>query len=221
MPTIPADAPTGNYKFYDQSVTLPHVFAPGQTLDDNVARYLNQAVATSVGNRFGAKIRKAVEELNSKRAADFKAGTYTGPLEDVTNAKGEVKGQRPATATAADLGWDFQAEITAVFTDFEPGVSQRGGGAGGTPSGDPVANEMRRLAGVAVKDLYKAKGIKYKDMLDAKDPANPDQSMYAKHTSAYLEAKGEQLRAIVEAQFAAMKTMESVADADLDLGEAA
>jgi hypothetical protein len=37
----------------------------------------------------------------------------------------------------------------------------------------------------------------------------------------YVEAKGDQLKAIVEAQFAAMKSMEAVADAELDLGEAA
>jgi len=211
MPTIPADAPRGNFKFYDQAVTLPLVYSAGQSLDDNLAKYLNQAVATSVGNRYGAKIRRALEDLNTERAAAFKAGTYTGPMDE--SGKKPV----PAAATVADLGWNHQAEIEAVFTDFEPGVSGRGGG-GGAASADPVAAEVRRLAGVAVRDLYKAKGIKYMDMLKAEKEGK---SMFAHHVDAYVEAKGDQLRAIVEAQFAAMKTMESVGDAELDLGEAA
>lgn len=215
MPTIPADAPRGNYKFYDQAVTLPHVYNPGQTLDANLAKYLNQAVATSVGNRFGAAVRRGLEAINEQRAKDFKAGTLDASLIDNSGKK-----PVPLPATVTDLGWDFQAKIEEIFADFEPGVSQRGGGTGAA-SGDPVTTEVRRLAGVAVRDLYKAKGIKYMDMLAAKDPANPDHSMYAKHVDQYVEAKGDQLRAIVEAQFAAMKSMEAVADAKLDLGEAA
>lgn len=218
MPTIPADAPRGNYKFYDQAVTLPHIFAAGAVLDDNLARFLNQQVATAVGNRFGAKVRRALDELNDTRAAAAKAGTYTGPTVDILNKKGEVTGTAPAPATVADLGWDAQAEIEVVFTDFEPGVSQRGASGSAGPTGDPVAQEMRRLAGVAVKDLYKAKGIKYQDAVKSVDAEG--KSAYAKHVDAYLAAKGDQLRAIVEAQFAALKATESVVD-ELDFGAAA
>lgn len=211
MPTIPADAPRGNYKFYDQPVTLPHVFAAGQTLDDNLAKYLNQAVATTVGNRYGAKVRKALEAIDTQRAADFKAGTYTGPMDE--SGKKPV----PAKATAADLDWDHQAEIEKVFADFTPGVSSRGGG-GGASASDPVAAEIRRLAGVAVRDVYKAKGVNYQAMLKA--TKEDGRSAYAHHVDQYVELKHDQLKAIVEAQFAAMSATKDVAD-ELDLGSEA
>lgn len=206
MPAIPPSAPTGNYKFYDQPVTLPHIYTAGQTLDDNLAKFLNQQVATSVGNRFGALVRRELAAKDEANLAAFKAGTYTG---DVV---GEGKKAAPRPATVADLGMDAQASITAIFTAFEPGVATRGGTS---ESLDPIAAEMRRLAGVAVRDLYKAKGFKYPDMLAAKYN-NTTQSMYGHHVDQYLAAKGDQLRAIVEAQFAAMKDAQDPGALDLD-----
>lgn len=214
MPTIPADAPRGNFKFYDQPVTLPLVYAAGQTLDDNLAKFLNQQVATTVGNRFGAQVRKELEVVDAERAKAAKEGTYTGPTVDVLDAKGNVKGTKPAPATAADLGWDFQARIEEVFANFTPGVSARGGGGSGT-SADPVAAEIRRLAGVAVRDVYKAKGVNYQAMLKA--TKEDGRSAYAHHVDQYVELKHDQLKAIVEAQFAAMNATKDVAD-ELDLG---
>lgn len=205
MPTIPSDAPRGNYKFYDQPVTLPHVFAPGQTLDANLAKYLNQAVATSVGNRFGALVRKELAEIDAERTAAFKAGTYTGPMDETG------KKPVPAKATAADLDWDHQAKIDEVFASFEPGVSSRAASSGG--SSDPVGKEIRRLASVAVRDLYKAKGVNYQAMLTA--TKEDGRSAFAHHVDQYIAAKGDQLRAIAEAQLAAMASAESDS-ADLD-----
>lgn len=210
MPTIPADAPRGNFKFYDQPVTLPLIYSAGMTLDENLAKFLNQQVATSVGNRFGAQVRKELEVVDAERAAAFKAGTYTGPMDE--SGKKPV----PAKATAADLGWDFQAKIEEVFTAFTPGVFQRGGGGGATAS-DPVAAEIRRLAGVAVRDVYKAKGVNYQAMLKA--TKEDGRSAYAHHVDQYVALKHDQLKAIVEAQFAAMAAAKS--DDGLDLSDAA
>lgn len=215
MPTIPADAPRGNYKFYDQAVTLPHIITAGYVLSDAEAKYMNQAFATTVGNRYGAKIRKAIEALDAERATAAKAGTYTGPTVDVLNKKGEVTGTAPAPAAAADLNWDHQAEIDATFADFTPGVSNRGGGGSGTSSADPIASEVRRLAGVAVRDVYKSKGVNYQAMLKA--TKDDGRSAYAHHVDQYVALKGDQLKAIVEAQFAAMAAAKTAGD-DLDFG---
>lgn len=211
MPTIPASAPRGNYKFYDQPVTLPHTYSAGHILTENEAKYVNQAQATTVGNRYGAKVRKALAEIDAERTAAFKAGTYTGPLDE--SGKKPV----PAKATAAELGWDHQAEIDQVFSSFEPGVSGRGGGSG-VSSADPVASEMRRLAGVAVRDVYKAKNVNYQAMLKA--TKEDGRSAYAHHVDGYLALKSDQLRAIVEAQFAAMEAAKTVGD-ELDFGSEA
>lgn len=210
MPTIPSDAPRGNYKFYDQPVTLPHILTAGHTLTEAEAKYMNQAYATTVGNRYGAAIRKALTALDAERTAAFKAGTYTGPLDETG------KKPVPAKATAAELGWNHQAEIDEVFSAFEPGISTRGPSSGG--SSDPIASEVRRLAGVAVRDLYKAKHVNYQAMLKATQPDG--KSAYFHHVDQYVAAKGEQLRAIVETQFAAMAAAKDVGG-ELDFGSEA
>ena len=66
-----------------------------------------------------------------------------------------------------------------------------------------------------VKDAYKAKGIKYADML--KVAKEDGRSAYAHHVDQTVALRGEALKSQVEAQFAALKAMNGAGEDELSL----
>ena len=151
-----SNLPALSRSFAGYDISVPAVFAPGDTLDADAANWVNGQIATVVGNAFGGALRRARETLDAERAKAFKAKTYTGPVDE--------KG-KPAPATNADVCADPAAKFAEIFADYSL-ASNRGSGEAKTS--DPVASLVRTLATQAVKAKIIAKGLKVRDFITLK-----------------------------------------------------
>lgn len=162
MPTFSETTPRVAYKFAGIDFSVPAPYSEGHVLLPNEATFMNRMLAGTMGNQYAGDIRKEVAKLDAERAEAFKAKTYTGPT--TTDAKGKTI---PAPATVTDLTWDHQARFIEKFTNYTPGASTRGTGAGG--SSDPVVQMARSLALAKVKELVAKKGLKIMDLYKSKN----------------------------------------------------
>ena len=196
---IATDTPRGNYEFAKIPLTAPHPFAAGHVLTESEAKGFNRFLVTALGNSFGGFDGAADEAANAERAAQAKAGTYTGPTVVVgQNKKGEDI-LAPAPVTNADLNIDFQAKFDEMFADYTIGESNRGGGG---ETLDPVEKIVRQLATATVNELLKAKGKKINEVRAAKK--DDGSSVYLGIIDQYIERHSDALRAQAQAQLDAL-----------------
>lgn len=213
MPAFNSETPKGNYKVLGVPLTIPHVFAAGHALTEEEARFVNRQLASVTVNAYGGDVRRAMEKINEGRLEAYKAGTYTGPTFTET-VRGKERTSPVLITQAAELpDWDHQAKIDAKFTEYEVGVSQRGGGGGGAT--DPMEAIIERLASTAVKDIIKRKGRSVQKFMRTKDEEHG--SAFKRIVAEYTEGHRESLQALAEAQMAALTEQSGDGD-DLDLG---
>lgn len=196
MPAIPTSAPRVERKFAGLTIQAPSVYSAGYVLTAPDAAWVNATLASTIGNYFGGDIRRALTALDTERAAQLKAKTYTGPMDDT--------GKKPAPATFADLDWDAQAEFDAKFAAYVLGESNRGGG-GSEPS-NPVERLVRLMASEAVKALIVRKGQSVQTWMRTKekDADGNEVSSFTRLVGQYIERNGDALTASAEAQLAAL-----------------
>lgn len=184
MPSISDSTPRAEATFAGVTFAVPQFYSEGQTLTANDARAVNGWATTTLGNRFSAKIRAGVEALKS-------AG----------NKK----------ATAADLGWDMQAEFDAFASAYEFG--RFGSGERKAKSSvDPIEALMRSIAEAELKASIVGKGLKVRDFMTAKVTVDGTEvSKFKALLDQKLARDADSLRARAEA------TLEDAVTDDLDL----
>ncbi len=204
MPTITAETPRSTATYAGVELSAPHPFTAGHALTANEAAFLNRVAAGAVGNAMAGDVRRGIAALDAQRAAEFKAGTYTGPL--ATNAKGK---EVPAAATASDLAFmsDPQSYYDAKYSAYTLGESNRGSGETTT---DPVTKAIKAMATDRVKSLLKAKGKNIRTVMQATDPDGTN--TFVRLVREYAEKHDAALRPIAEAQVASLSELDEDTD---------
>jgi len=162
MPEINPSLPRPTYKFMGQTVTIPHAWSEGDTLDANSAKFINRSLASVVGNLLGQRIRAEVESLAKADAEKPEADRRKNP--DGT----------PYAFSSADLpaGW-AQTKADEVFTGYTPGVTNTRTGSGGSAH-DPVQSIAEGIAWEKIKPrlaainvpINKVKAEKRRELID-------------------------------------------------------
>lgn len=203
MPKFSTETPMVDRKFSGLDFKVPYVFAEGHALTKPEAAWLNSNLASVVGNAFSGDIRRGLAALNKAKLDEFVKGG------------GKAKDYKEITDPVA-LGWDFQKEFTAKFTDYELGESNRGQGGGA--ANDPLSQLIRMFSTVDVKQRLAAKGYKVAPLY--KTPSNlKNEDGSAKYPSKWEElvqenilAKGEQFRAQAQAQLDSLTTTDGTTE---------
>lgn len=200
MPATTAETPTKAYTFADIAFTVPQPYAAGAVLTAPEAAFLNQSIASRVGNGYGGEVRRALTLLNAERAAQHKAKTYAGPT--VTDDKGRV---HPAPATTSDLTnedgtpWDHASKFASRYADFIVGESNRGSGT--SVGSTPLNRLMRTLASEDVKSRIIARGLKVQDFMRAKVTVDGETiSKFEDLVSKNLTTQDERFRSMAQSQ---------------------
>lgn len=199
MPKFDTNAPMVDRKFSGLDFKVPYVYSEGHALTKPEAAWLNSNLASVVGNAFSGDIRRGLAALNKAKRDEFVKGG------------GKPKDYKEITDPSA-LGWDFQKEFAAKFSDYELGESHRGQGGGN--ASDPVSQLVRMFSTVDVKQRLAAKGFKVAPLYKA--PSNiKNEDGTPKYPSKWEElvqeniiAKGEQFRTQAEAQLEALNGAE-------------
>lgn len=153
--------PRGSHVVHGVAVSVPYVFAEGDVMGPDTATYLNKAIAGSITNVLGTAARKWADAENEARK----------------NKKHEFHG---VEVTAADYPMQSKLDERFALYTLAAGTTRAS-----TPA-DPTAKFAASIAGEKVKELYKAKGFKYKDMRSAADAEHG--SVFAKHVHQYIAA---------------------------------
>lgn len=175
--------------FYGTTFDVAAPYAAGHVASANEAKAFSSWHLTTVGNRYGARVRAALKAFNEgKKKAD--------QTEDIS----------------AVPGFDPQAEFQAAYAAFSPGVSSRTS-AGPKASGDPVAAIAYRLATDETKVKILRNGLKVKDFMDTKVTVDGvEMSAFKRGVLGHLEKHRERIMAQAEAQHA--QTLAAVEDDD-------
>jgi hypothetical protein len=181
------NTPRGNHVLHGVPVTLPHVFTVGDVLSAEHAAYLNKAIAIAVLNGAGSAAKRAADDENTKR-------------------KDKKHPQHGVEAKVTDfIGQDT---LDARFADYSLSGSNRGAGV----THDPVTKFAQSIAGEKIKELYRAKGFKFRTMQTTEHPEHGN--MFNAHVAAFIE-RNPWVREEAQRQVDNMKAHA----ADIDLGE--
>lgn len=176
-----SDTPRGEHIVHGVTVRVPYVFNAGDVLDAEGATYLNKSVAASITNVLGTAARKWADAENELR-------------KDKKHAAHGIKAQ--------PSDYPLQAKLDERFALYTLSGATRAASV----AADPVTKFAEAIAGAKVKELYKAKGFKYRDMLKAEDAEHGN--VFNKHVAQYIE-KNEWVRQLAQTQVDAMKSAAS------------
>lgn len=182
------DTPRGDHIVHGVPVTLPHVFTEGHALSSDEAKYLNKAIAIAVLNGAGSAAKRAADEETKARASK----------------KHEKHGQEVAVT-------DFitQAALDTRFADYSLSGSNRSSAA----AADPVTRFATSIAGEKIKELYRAKGYKFRTMQTTDHPEHGN--MFNAHVAEFI-TRNPWVREEAARQVENMRAH----TADIDLGPA-
>lgn len=189
MPHFDPTTPTVERKFLGKPFTAPLAFSPGHVLTAPETTWVNSQLISVVGNAFSGDIRRALEARNKIDLAQW--------VKDGNKAKDYVP-----TTDAAFLGFDLQAEFDAKFDAYTLGESNRGSG-GGANGASPINQLIRSFSVLDIKQRLAAKGFKVGPLY--KNPSDKGyKSKWEELVEENIKAKGDQFRAMAEAQAAAL-----------------
>lgn len=191
MPAFDTSTPRIKLKVAGLEITAPAPYTAGYVLTEGDAKFLNRAVAGTVGNPIPAAIKDA------KEAA--------------------IKEGKPEPVVTVE---SLQPHYDARYAAYELGVSNRGGGSSAEPT-DPVSVFTRQLAEKALNEKLKEKKRNIRDVKSTKmRDANGNEtevSVYI-HLRDQLIASDPSFRSRAEAMVAAMgQTQSAPVELDMDL----
>lgn len=169
--------PRGEHLVHGVAVSVPYIFAEGDTLSADGALYLNKAIGGNITNVLGTAARKWAETENEARKDK----------------------KHPAHGVEAKPAhYPLQAELEARFAAYSLSGFNRTSAAT-----DPVAKFATSIAGEKVKELYHAKGYKFTDMRAAPDEVHGN--VFNKHVAQYIAANSW-VSDLAKSQVEAMKS---------------